>query len=36
MWINDAVAVKPYKFDKTGYGAMAAWMCVGSIHKVKA
>lgn len=28
MWLKDAKAVEPFKVDKTGFGAGAAWMCL--------
>lgn len=34
IFLKNPVKVKPFEVDKTGFGAMAAWMCVGE-SKIK-
>ena len=35
IYINNPKLIKPFDIDKTGYGAMASWLCVEDICKVK-
>lgn len=35
IFLEKPVRVKPFEIDKTGFGAMAAWMCVEDINRIK-
>ena len=33
--LEDPQQVKPFEIDKTGYGAMSAWLCVENINLIR-
>ncbi|MFH1399238.1 MAG: hypothetical protein ABIG95_03950 [Candidatus Woesearchaeota archaeon] len=33
--LNNVEKIKPFEIDKTGFGAMAAWLCVDNITKIR-
>ena len=35
IFLKDAKRIKPFDIDKTGFGAMAAWICVKNINQIK-
>jgi len=35
IFIKNIKQIKPFQINKTGFGAMAAWLCVESINKIK-
>lgn len=35
IFLKNPVAIKPFEFDKTGFGAMSAWITVDSISTIK-
>lgn len=35
VFLKNPVAIQPFEIDKTGFGAMAAWMAVDDIVKIK-
>lgn len=35
IYLNNACEIEPFEINKTGFGAMAAWMCVENIKKIK-
>lgn len=35
VFFNDVKKIKPFRIDKTGFGAMSAWITVADINKIK-
>jgi ASC-1-like (ASCH) protein len=35
VFFNRVERVEPFEIDKTGFGAMAAWICTGKIEKIR-
>ncbi len=35
IFLRDVVAVEPFDINKTGYGAMAAWLCAEDVQRLK-
>lgn len=35
VFLKDVERIKPFDVDKTGFGAMSAWICVKSINQIK-
>lgn len=35
VFLKDPVPIKPFEIDKTGYGAMSAWITVDDVSKIK-
>ncbi len=35
IFLKDAVPVEPFNIDKSGFGAMSAWLCVDDINDIK-
>jgi len=35
IYLKNPQKIKPFDIDKTGFGAMAAWICVGKISHIK-
>jgi len=36
VFLKNPQAIKPFKIDKTGFGIMAAWLCIDDINKIRA
>lgn len=35
VFLKNSIPVKPFKIDKTGFGAMSAWITVDDINRIK-
>jgi len=35
IFLKNPQRIEPFEIDKSGFGAMAAWMCVDNIDKIK-
>lgn len=35
IFLKNPVAIKPFRIDKTGFGAMSAWITVASVSKIR-
>ncbi len=35
IFLKNPIAIKPFEIDKTGFGAMSAWITVDDISKIK-
>lgn len=35
IFLKDPTEVEPFSIDKTGYGAMSAWIAVDDISKIR-
>ncbi len=35
VFLKNPVKIKPFDIDKTGFGAMSAWMTVSDVNKIK-
>lgn len=35
IYLKNPKEIKPFNVDKTGFGAAAAWLCVGKINRIK-
>jgi hypothetical protein len=35
IYLRDVVRVKPFEINKKGFGAMAAWICVEDVDRIK-
>lgn len=35
IFLKNPQKIQPFKIDKTGFGAMAAWICINDVDKIK-
>jgi len=35
VFLKNPQAIEPFEIDKTGFGAMAAWITIDNIEKIK-
>ena len=35
VFFNNVEKIKPFEINKSGFGAMSAWLCVDNINKIK-
>ena len=35
IFLEGAQKIRPFRIDKTGFGSMAAWICIGDINLIK-
>jgi len=35
VFLEKVKKIKPFQIDKAGFGAMAAWLTVGDLEKIK-
>lgn len=35
VFLKNPQKIRPFEIDKSGYGAMAAWMCIEDIRRIK-
>ena len=35
IFLKNPKQIKPFEIDKTGFGAMSAWICVDTINKIR-
>lgn len=35
VFLKNPKPIKPFNIDKTGFGMMSAWLCIGNVNRIK-